>query len=46
MAVASADLNAGVAYYGAQPPADKVPGINAALLLHYAGLDQRIDAGR
>ncbi len=45
MATASADLNAGVAYYGAQPPAEKVPAIKAALLLHYAGLDQRINAG-
>ena len=45
MATASADLNAGVAYYGAQPPADKVPGIKAPLLLHYGGLDERINAG-
>jgi carboxymethylenebutenolidase len=45
MATASADLVAGVAYYGAQPPAEKVPAIKAALLLHYAGLDQRINAG-
>ncbi len=41
----SADLNAGVAYYGAQPPAEQVKSINAPLLLHYAGLDQRINAG-
>jgi carboxymethylenebutenolidase len=39
------DLLAVVAYYGAQPPASKVPAIKAALLLHYAGLDKRIDAG-
>ena len=45
MAVASADLTAAVAYYGMQPPADKVPSIQAALLLHYAGLDQRVNAG-
>ena len=45
MAVASADLNAGVAYYGAQPPAEQVASIKAPLLLHYAGLDQRINAG-
>ena len=45
MATASADLDAGVAYYGAQPPDNKVPGITAALLLHYAGLDQRTNAG-
>jgi carboxymethylenebutenolidase len=45
MAVASPDLKAAVAYYGAQPAASDVPSIKAALLLHYAGLDQRIDAG-
>jgi carboxymethylenebutenolidase len=45
MATASADLNAGVAYYGAQPPAEQVKSIQAPLLLHYAGLDQRINAG-
>jgi carboxymethylenebutenolidase len=45
MAVASADLNAGVAYYGAQPPAEQVPSIKAPLLLQYGGLDQRINAG-
>ncbi|MGD9478313.1 dienelactone hydrolase family protein [Shinella sp. G-2] len=38
-------LRAGVAYYGAQPPAEDVPNIKAALLLHYAGLDERINAG-
>ncbi len=45
LAVASPDLKAGVAYYGAQPPAEDVPKIKAALLLHYAGLDDRINAG-
>jgi carboxymethylenebutenolidase len=45
IAVLSPDLKAGVAYYGAQPPASAVPSIHAALLLHYAGLDQRINAG-
>jgi carboxymethylenebutenolidase len=45
MAVASPDLKAAVVYYGAQPPASDVPAIHAALLLHYAGLDQRINAG-
>ena len=45
MAVASADLNAGVAYYGAQPPGDQVASIKAPLLLQYGGLDQRINAG-
>jgi carboxymethylenebutenolidase len=45
LAVLSPDLKAAVAYYGVQPPAAQVPRIQAALLLHYAGLDQRIDAG-
>jgi carboxymethylenebutenolidase len=39
-------LKAGVAYYG-PAPADlaQVGKINAAMLLHYAGLDERINAG-
>ncbi|HVM80465.1 MAG TPA: dienelactone hydrolase family protein [Stellaceae bacterium] len=45
LAVAEPDLIAGVAYYGPQPPAEKVPAIKAALLLHYGALDERIDAG-
>ncbi len=45
VAVLSPDLKAAVAYYGVQPPASQVPAIKAALLLHYAGLDQRVDAG-
>ena len=39
------ELAAGVAYYGLQAPADKVPAIKAALMLHYAGQDERINAG-
>jgi len=45
LAVNAPDLGAGVAYYGMQPKAEDVPKIKAALLLHYAGLDERIDAG-
>ncbi|MDX8506963.1 dienelactone hydrolase family protein [Mesorhizobium captivum] len=45
LAVNAPDLSAGVAYYGMQPKAEDVPKIKAALLLHYAGLDKRIDAG-
>src|SRR5690348_17126861 len=45
VAVLEPALNAAVAYYGMQPPAAQVPSIKAALLLHYAGLDARIDAG-
>ena len=46
LAVASPDLAAGVAYYGAQPkdPAE-IAKIKAALLLQYAGMDERINAG-
>lgn len=45
MAVASPDLGAGVAYYGSQVPAEQVPAIKAPLMLHYASLDERINAG-
>ena len=38
-------LGAGAAYYGRQLPAEKVGGIKAALQLHYAGKDERINAG-
>ncbi|WP_208248754.1 dienelactone hydrolase family protein [Rhizobium sp. T1470] len=44
-ATKSPELKAGVAYYGAQPQAADVPNIKAALMLHYAGLDDRINAG-
>ncbi|MEZ2129461.1 MULTISPECIES: dienelactone hydrolase family protein [unclassified Sinorhizobium] len=45
LATKSPELKAAVAYYGAQPPASDVPNIKAALMLHYAGLDDRINAG-
>jgi carboxymethylenebutenolidase len=45
LAVASPELKAGVAYYGRQASAEDVPDIEAALMLHYAGLDERINAG-
>ena len=45
LAVNAPDLAAGVAYYGMQPKAEDVPKIKAALLLHYAGQDERINAG-
>ena len=38
------ELDAGVAYYGIAPALDKVWGIKAAMLMHYAGLDQRVNA--
>ena len=40
-----ADLNAGVPFYGGQPPVAEVPKIKAPLLLQYAGLDTRINGG-
>jgi carboxymethylenebutenolidase len=45
LVVAEPTLNAGVVYYGQQPPAGDVAKIQAPLLLHYAGLDERIGAG-
>jgi len=45
MATRSPELGAGVAYYGSQPPLEDVPAIEAPLMLHYAGLDERINAG-
>ena len=45
VAVHSPDLTAAVAYYGMQPAVEDVPKIKAALLLHYAGLDERINKG-
>jgi carboxymethylenebutenolidase len=45
LAVAESGLAAGVAYYGRQPDPASVPSITAPLLLHYAGLDERINAG-
>ena len=45
LAVRIPDLGAGVPFYGSQPPAGDVPKINAPLLIQYAGLDERINAG-
>lgn len=45
MAVRFADLAAAVPFYGRQPKAEDVAKIRAPLLLHYAGLDSRINAG-
>ncbi|MCC6983325.1 MAG: dienelactone hydrolase family protein [Bauldia sp.] len=45
LAVNSTALDAGVAYYGAQPDATAVPKITARMMLHYGGLDERINAG-
>ena len=45
VAVNSPDLAAAVPYYGRQPDAQDVPKIKASMLVHYAGLDERINAG-
>jgi len=45
MAVKVPELSAAVPFYGGQPPAESVPDINAPLLLHYAGLDKRVNEG-
>lgn len=45
LAAAGTTLNAGVSYYGRTLPAADVPKITAPLLLHYASLDERINAG-
>jgi carboxymethylenebutenolidase len=45
VAVHSPDVIAVVPYYGAQPAPEDVPKIKASLLLHYAGLDGRINSG-
>ena len=42
VAVHSPDVVAAVPYYGAAPAAEDVPKIKASLLLHYAGVDERI----
>lgn len=45
VAVNAPDLTAAVPFYGSQPAAEDVPKIKAALLCHYGGLDERINAG-
>ncbi len=45
VAVRSPDLIAAVPYYGRQPAVEDVPKTNAAFLLQYAGLDERINRG-
>ena len=45
LAVNIPDLKAAVAYYGRQPEAADVVKIKSAVQLHYAGMDERINAG-
>jgi carboxymethylenebutenolidase len=45
LAVRLPDLTAAVPFYGTQPAAADVAKIKAPLLIHYGGLDERVDAG-
>lgn len=45
LAVHSPDLDAAVAFYGRQAAASDVAGIKAAIQLHYAETDERVNAG-
>ncbi len=45
LAVKMASLKAAVAFYGRQPAAADVANIKAAVQLHYASLDERVNAG-
>jgi carboxymethylenebutenolidase len=45
MAVHIPDLKAAVPFYGGQPLTEEVPKIKAPLLLHFAELDKRVNAG-
>ncbi|TXD59659.1 dienelactone hydrolase family protein [Polaribacter sp. IC066] len=45
MAVKLPDLNAAVPYYGRQPSDEEAVHIKSPLLLQYAGLDKRVNAG-
>lgn len=45
MAVRIPELKAAVPFYGGQPAVEDVPKIKASLMLHYAGLDTRVNEG-
>jgi carboxymethylenebutenolidase len=45
LAVRVSDLGAAAPFYGRQPTAEEAASINAPLLIHYAGLDDRVNAG-
>ncbi len=45
LATDAPELDAGVVYYGSSPAAEAVARIKAPLLMHYASLDTRINAG-
>ena len=45
LAVRLPDLGAGVPFYGSAPPTEDVAKIQAPLMIQYAGLDERVNAG-
>ena len=45
LAVAVPNLKAAIAFYGRQPAVADVPKIKSAVQLHYASLDERVNAG-
>jgi carboxymethylenebutenolidase len=45
LAVNVPDLGAAVPFYGRQPTGEEAARIEAPLLLHYAGIDERVNAG-
>ena len=45
LAIHAPGLKAAVSFYGRQPDTADVPNMKAAVQLHYAGLDERINAG-
>jgi carboxymethylenebutenolidase len=45
LAVRTPDLAAAVPFYGGQPKAADAAKIKSPMLIHYAGLDERVDAG-
>jgi carboxymethylenebutenolidase len=44
LAVRRPDLGAGAPFYGSPPASEGVPSIQAPLLIHYGGLDERVNA--
>ena len=45
LAVRLPDLDVAVAFYGRHPEASDAASISAPLMLHHAGLDERVNAG-
>ena len=45
MAVRLPELSAAVPFYGSQPDPEEMVRINAPLMIHYAEVDERVNAG-